>query len=196
MASTPNAQIDSLTAQLRQRDAATAASGAQARAAQRAKYVVFQLADEWYGIPAGQVRAISRAPTITRLPGAPAHILGVANLSATAITAVLDIRPTLGLRPRPEMPQTPDLRLIVLSAMVDERAELPGDTTTATRVTLTVAIVADLVSEVKEFASTQIEPPLATLDGSRAELIGGVARIATTPVTLLDPIAILTRFRL
>ena len=155
----PDTQIDTITAQLRQREAESAAINANARNAQRLKYVVFRLADEWYGIPAPQVRSISRTPAVTRLPGATAHILGVVNLSTTAITPVIDIRPALGLRARPEMPQSADLRLVVLSATVDERSDIPGETSVGTRINLIAAVVADQVSEVKEVAITQIEPP-------------------------------------
>lgn len=73
--------------------------------------VVFQLADELYGIGIELVREIIRPPMITPVPRTPPFVAGVANLRKRVLP-VLDLRTRFGLPAADEPP--PTARVIVL----------------------------------------------------------------------------------
>ena len=58
--------------------------------------LTFTLDREEFGIPVTQVREVIRVSEITRVPQAPAHVRGVANLRGR-ILAVVELRSRLGL---------------------------------------------------------------------------------------------------
>lgn len=58
-------------------------------AALRAQALVVVIAGNAYGIPVSQAREVVRAPRVTRVPGAPAEVLGVVNVRGAVVT-VLD----------------------------------------------------------------------------------------------------------
>ena len=60
--------------------------------------VTFALDREEFGIPVTQVREVIRVSDITRVPQAPPHVRGVANLRGR-ILAVVELRSWLGLPP-------------------------------------------------------------------------------------------------
>ena len=60
--------------------------------------LTFALDREEFGIPVTQVREVIRVSEITRVPQAPAHVRGVANLRGR-ILAVVELRSRLGLPP-------------------------------------------------------------------------------------------------
>jgi len=63
--------------------------------------VVFRLGARSYGIDLDAVREILRPRAATRLPGAPAAVLGLINVRGRIVT-VIDLGVTLGLRAAPE----------------------------------------------------------------------------------------------
>jgi purine-binding chemotaxis protein CheW len=53
------------------------------------QFLIFQLGDENYGLPVGAVDEVLRLPEeITRLPGAPEFVLGVANVRGKAVPMI------------------------------------------------------------------------------------------------------------
>src|SRR5215207_7423185 len=58
--------------------------------------VVFEIADESYGVDIGRVQEIIRPPAITVVPRAPDYVEGVINLRGRVIP-VIDLRRRLGL---------------------------------------------------------------------------------------------------
>ena len=74
--------------------------------------LVFEVADQTYGLPTVDVREIVRAVTITPLPNAPAVIEGVVNVRGQVLP-VLDIRARFRL---PSRSLDPSDHLIVASA--------------------------------------------------------------------------------
>ncbi|CAA2155343.1 Chemotaxis protein CheW [Methylobacterium brachiatum] len=64
------------------------------------RYLVFTLGSDEYALDAGLVRELLRPPRLTRVPGAPAALAGLANLRGTALP-VLDLRRVVrpGLEP-------------------------------------------------------------------------------------------------
>jgi purine-binding chemotaxis protein CheW len=72
--------------------------------------LTFTLDREEFGIPVTQVREVIRVAQITRVPQAPAHVRGVANLRGR-ILAVVELRSRMGLAPA-EI--TPRARIVVV----------------------------------------------------------------------------------
>jgi purine-binding chemotaxis protein CheW len=58
--------------------------------------IVLELAGSTYALPADAVREIVRLPTVTRVPGLPTFVAGLANVRGRVL-CVLDLRPLLGL---------------------------------------------------------------------------------------------------
>ena len=72
--------------------------------------VVFDLANEVYGINIGTVREIIRMQTVTFVPDAPEFVQGVINLRGRVIP-VVDLRKRFGL---PVTEPTPESRVLVV----------------------------------------------------------------------------------
>ena len=70
---------------------------AQEQQVQERQLVVFDLADQRYGVDIGTVREIIRMSEITHVPDAPPSVEGVINLRGTVIP-VVDLRKRFGLR--------------------------------------------------------------------------------------------------
>ena len=62
------------------------------------KLVKFRIAQEYFALPIEAIQSIERVPAIRRVPTAPAHIVGIANLRGSVVT-VIDIRQQLGALP-------------------------------------------------------------------------------------------------
>jgi purine-binding chemotaxis protein CheW len=80
--------------------------------------VTFHLNEELFGIEMEHVREIIRLPEMVRVPGAPAHFSGLANLRGE-ILSVLDGRKLLGM---PEAKKSDTVRVLVL----EHRGETAG----------------------------------------------------------------------
>jgi purine-binding chemotaxis protein CheW len=62
--------------------------------------VVVRLGGSRYALPMGSVAEVGRPPGLTRVPGLPAWLAGVANWRGRVL-AVLDLRPLLEAAPAP-----------------------------------------------------------------------------------------------
>jgi purine-binding chemotaxis protein CheW len=132
--------------------------------------VTFELGGECYAVEARLVREVVRLADCTPVPGAPEHLLGVANLRG-AVLAVFDLRPLLGVA----ADAPPDLgRVLVLG---DGQAELGAP--------------ADVVREVTRLRLDELHPPPPSAAG------GGLVRGVTAgAVVVLDGAALLRDGRL
>ena len=63
--------------------------------------MVFRLGERSYGIDLGSVREILRPRTATRLPCAPASVIGLVNVRGRIVT-VVDLATAIGVRRTPE----------------------------------------------------------------------------------------------
>ncbi|HEY7634076.1 MAG TPA: chemotaxis protein CheW [Gemmatimonadales bacterium] len=127
--------------------------------------VTFALDREEFGIPVDQVREIIRVGEITRVPQAPAHVRGVANLRGR-ILAVVEIRRRLGLT---DAVLTPRSRIIVV--------EIRG------------RVLGILVDAVRQVAKVPLETVTAAPDevlSPQTDYITGVARWNSRLIILLD----------
>lgn len=152
---------------LRARAVALARPAAALAPVSRQAVVVFGLGDESYALETRYVQQVQRFVDVTPLPGAPAHVLGVASVRGTLL-AVFDLRVLLGV-PRPQLGDLS--RMLVLG---EQQAEF--------------AIVADALHEVRQLDDTEwLEPPATTRAATRPYL-RGVTREA---LALFDGAALL-----
>ena len=127
--------------------------------------VVVRLGGDRYALPMASVGEVGRPPSLTRVPGLPGWVAGVANWRGRVL-AVLDLRPLVGA-PAGELDRRG--RVLVLSAG-GLRAGL-----------LVEQVVGTIVS-----APAQVEPVLASLRSGTATLLAGQLTDAEGPCGLLD----------
>ncbi|MFL6550628.1 MAG: chemotaxis protein CheW [Povalibacter sp.] len=131
--------------------------------------LTFTLGDETYGVDILRVQEIRGYSTVTRIPQAPAHVLGVLNLRGS-IVPIVDMRMRFNLD-RAEY--TPLTVIIVLSV---ESAAGRRD----------IGVVVDGVSDVIDVASADIKPAPELGAQVSTEFIAGLAAVSGRMVMLLD----------
>jgi purine-binding chemotaxis protein CheW len=127
--------------------------------------LTFTLDREEFGIPVTQVREVIRVSEITRVPQAPAHVRGVANLRGR-ILAVVELRCRLGL---PPAELTPRSRVVV----VEVRDRVLG-------------LLVDAVSQVTKVPEAGVAPAPEEVVSADADYVTGVARWQSRLIILLD----------
>ncbi|MCL4531629.1 MAG: chemotaxis protein CheW [Actinobacteria bacterium] len=127
--------------------------------------VVFELANEVYGVDISRVQEIIRMTTITRLPRAPEFVEGVINLRGKVIP-VVDLKKRFGLQ---EGERTKASRIVVVDV---------GDHT--------IGMVVDAVSEVLRVPSGAVEPPSPVVTTIESDYIRGIAKLEGRLIILLD----------
>lgn len=127
--------------------------------------VVFQLADQTYGVDIACVYEIIRMEAITRVPRAPQFVEGVINLRGRIIP-VIDLRRRFGL---PQNEQTRASRIIIV--------EMNG---------MTVGMVVDAVLEVLRLPADSIEPPPPVINGIDSAYLRGIALWGERLIIMLD----------
>jgi purine-binding chemotaxis protein CheW len=138
------------------------------------QFLIFQLGEENYGLPIASVDEVIRVPAeVTRMPGAPAFVIGVINLRGRAV-------PLIDQRSRfdsPQAVQTAAARAIVLTIG-----------------RLQAGFVVDAVSEVKALpaAALSVAPDFSS---EQTEVFDRVAHIEADGrmVLLVDPKELLTK---
>ena len=139
-------------------------------------YVMLRLAGARYAVGMSAVAEVGRLPKLTRVPGTPAWLSGVANWRGR-ILAVLDVRPLMGA---PITPTGSLGRLVVL-----------------TQDSVTVGLLTEGVQGVVECDVERIEPPPMSLDADAMALLQGQFNEPSGPIAVLDPLAVLAlRLRL
>jgi purine-binding chemotaxis protein CheW len=133
-------------------------------------YVMLRLGGARYAVGMSAVAEVGRLPRLTRVPGTPNWLAGVANWRGR-ILAVLDLRPLLDATSTP----TGSLgRLVVL-----------------TEGTVTVGLLTEGVQGVVSCDAERIDPPPMTLDSETGALLIGQFAEPTGPIAVLDPTAVL-----
>ncbi len=140
-------------------------SGTAMQGQDERQLVVFDLADEAYGVNIGSVREIIRMQEITRVPRTPDYVEGVINLRGKVIP-VIDMRKRFGF---PAAERTKDTRIVVI--------DIGGADIGAT---------VDAVSEVLRLSSDSIEPPMAVITTADSDYLLGIAKLETRLIILLD----------
>lgn len=137
---------------------------------EEAGYVLARLGGGRYAIEMSAVAEVGRVPWITRVPGTPVWLAGVANWRGR-ILAVIDLRPLLGT----EMPPVGSLgRLVVI-----------------TDGTVTAGLLTEGVHGVIHCPADQLDPPPRTVDPDVAALLLGQFTPDHGPVAVINPAALL-----
>lgn len=121
--------------------------------------VVFELANEFYGVDIASIESIIKLQPITVVPHAPSFVEGVTNLRGTVLP-VIDLRKRFDL---PEVSETKNSRIVV--AALDE---------------VKIGMVVDAVSEVLRVPQESIEPTPPLVTGIDTAYITGIARVPDT----------------
>jgi len=127
--------------------------------------VIFQLAEEHYGVGIAAVDSIIKLQPITAVPRAPDFVEGVTNLRGKVL-------PVIDLRKRFELPM--------------------ADATRETRIVVTdldhsaVGMLVDAVSEVLHVSEDAIEPPSPIMTTVDSSFITGIAKVDERLIILLD----------
>ncbi len=133
--------------------------------------VVFDLAQEAYGVDIGTVREIIRMQDVTSVPHRPDYVSGVINLRGR-ITPVVDLRKRFDLS---DLEITRDSRIVVVDIQGDD-----------------IGMIVDAVTEVLRISTTQIEPPSTMIAAGGSDYIVGIAKLEERLVLLLDLERVLT----
>ena len=127
--------------------------------------VVFDLANEHYGVDIGAVESIIKMQAITAVPRAPSFVEGVTNLRGKVLP-VIDLRQRFGFQAEEKTKET---RIVVV-----EMANM------------TVGMVVDGVSEVIQVTEEDIEPPSPIVMTIDSAFITGIAKVGERLIILLD----------
>lgn len=134
--------------------------------------VVFNLADEHYGVEIASVDGIIKMQAITVVPRSPHFVEGVTNLRGEVLP-VIDLRTRFGMA-RVES-HTNDTRIVVV--------ELSGQK---------VGMVVDAVTQVLRIPVEAIEPPSPIVTTLDSAFIRGIAKVDERLVIMLDLTRVLT----
>ena len=133
--------------------------------------VVFNLANEDYGVDIGAVDGIVKMQAITKVPQAPDFVEGITNMRGEVLP-VLDLRKRFGL---PLSETTKDTRIV--------NVEVDG---------VKVGMVVDAVTEVLRVAEEEVEPPSPLVTTVDSAFITGIAKVDERLIILLDLERVLT----
>jgi purine-binding chemotaxis protein CheW len=127
--------------------------------------VVFDLANEHYGVDISIVESIIKMQHITTVPHAPRFVEGLTNLRG-AVLQVIDLRKRFGLLAKDVSQET---RIVIV--------EVDG-----TR----VGMIVDAVTAVLRVPEGTVEPPPSTVTAVDSTYIAGIAKVDERLVILLD----------
>lgn len=116
--------------------------------------ITFEIEQQLFGIDIVAIREIRAWQTVTRIPGVPPHVIGVANLRG-AIIPVIDIARRFGWKAT----QTDERHAIIV---VEVGGQLYG-------------LVAESVSDLVEIDGARLQPPPALQDAAMAAFLEGIA---------------------
>jgi purine-binding chemotaxis protein CheW len=131
------------------------------------RLIVFEACGEWFGLPIEWVREIQPLARVTRVPNAPAGILGILNLRGRVLT-LFDLAGCLGIPPGTQ----PNTYTVVLEFADPE---------------LHVGLAVQRMAQMRRIADSAIEPP------SREGVLDGVFEMDGQVVGLLDPLRLFAR---
>jgi purine-binding chemotaxis protein CheW len=118
--------------------------------------VIFELANEHYGVDIAAVESIIKMQAITAVPHAPVFVEGITNLRGKVLP-VIDLRKRFGLNCQEN---TRDSRIVVVSLNGAE-----------------VGMTVDGVSEVLSISDEAVEPPPPMVTTVDSTFITGIAKI-------------------
>jgi chemotaxis signal transduction protein len=134
--------------------------------------VLLRLGASRFAVPMADVAEVTPVPGVTRIPGTPAWLAGVANWRGRVLP-VLDLRPLLSAA---TVPLATSARLVVL-----------------TRDGVVAGVLAEAVPGVHDasLGETELEPAPPTLTADARLLVAGQVSDRSGPVAVLDTGAVL-----
>jgi purine-binding chemotaxis protein CheW len=150
------------------KQAPAAGVGSEA-AGKAAQYLTFILGNEEYGVDILRVQEIRGWHQVTRVPNAPAFMLGVLNLRGT-IVPIIDMRMRFNLA---KVEYNPVTVIIVLSVETEHGRHVFG-------------VVVDSVSDVLDVMPNDVKPTPDFGTAMNTEFISGLATVSERMVMLLD----------
>jgi purine-binding chemotaxis protein CheW len=136
------------------------------------QFIVFRLAQEWYGVEITKVKEVIKAGKITYLPSSPEHIAGVVNLRGN-ILSVTDLKTIFSL---PHKEPTEKARIIAIKSGV-----------------LETGFLVDEVVESIEIPVSKIEPSLPTLPAEGGKYIEGQCKVGNRLIALISAMKVLEK---
>lgn len=138
--------------------------------------VVFELANEHYGVDIAAVESIIKMQPITTVPQAPAFVEGITNLRGSVLP-VMDLRKRFGLNFKESSaePTRDEKRIVVVS--------MDG---------MKIGMIVDGVSEVLRVQEETIEPPPPMVTTINSAFITGIAKVGERLIILVDLAKVLT----
>ena len=127
--------------------------------------VIFELANEFYGINIAIVESIIKMQAITQLPQSPVYVKGVTNLRGSVLP-VIDLRSRFALQPKEDTRQT---RIIIV-----------------TMGSIKVGVTVDGVSEVLRVSDELIEPLPPMVNSVNSVFLKGIVRLENRLIILLE----------
>jgi purine-binding chemotaxis protein CheW len=134
--------------------------------------VIFELAEEQFGIDIAMVEGIVKMQDITRVPKSPDYVEGITSLRGDVLP-VIDLEKRFGIT---HHERTRDTRIVVVN--MDH---------------LKIGMIVAGVSEVVTIDDSVIEPAPAIVTTINSRFISGIARIDSRLVILLDLSLVLTQ---
>jgi purine-binding chemotaxis protein CheW len=126
-----------------------------------------------YALPVTAVREIVRLPPVTRVPGLPAFVAGLANVRGRVL-AVLDLRPLLRLdAPRGD-------RLVILDSGAASGSDRRGSRAI-------VGLIVDAAQDLVRLPEAALEPLPPGMAADAAAILDGITVIGGAPVAVLSP---------
>ncbi|HEU4487480.1 MAG TPA: chemotaxis protein CheW [Povalibacter sp.] len=129
----------------------------------------FTLEGETYAVDILRVREIRGYTAVTRMPEAPAHMLGVLNLRGS-IVPIIDMRRRIGVAPIEPSPLT----VVVVLSVEGSRGRRD------------FGLVVDAVSDVLDIPIPDIRPAPDVVDSRGEDLVSGLAQVGNRMVMLID----------
>lgn len=131
----------------------------------RQQFVVFQVANEEFGVEILRTKEIHRYTKITRVPNAPRFVKGVINIRGEIIP-VIDLRERFGLKAVEINESTRIITVLVRDFMV--------------------GLLVDDVNEVLWLDDNAVEPAPSVSGGIEKEYLNGVGKIEDRLIVLLN----------
>jgi purine-binding chemotaxis protein CheW len=128
-------------------------------------YVLFKVADSEYALPASDVLHMESFSGATRVPGAPAYVVGLVQIRRRVVP-VVDLRIRFGSAPREP---TLDSRVVVVQS--GERA---------------IGLLVDSAREVANIAADQFRPPPELIAEQASGYVTQVAQTGARLLMLID----------
>ena len=133
------------------------------------QYLTFFMGGEEFGINILSVQEIRGWEEITSIPNSPKQVLGVMNLRGT-ISPIVDLRYSFGIK---DLSYTDETVVIIVSVQTETTPKIIG-------------IVVDAVSDVYNFAQSQIQPSPELAQTVQAQYVKGLGSTDEKMVILLE----------